>query len=348
MGKYKPQQHNFMGGRLGKAAYAAAVGSSLVRAAWRMRGTSQPPVKKPRVAAAEKGDTDFVSTQKDSTLRYVAKPRSRKGRTRAKIAKRFKRRVQNVIYNSKNVNYWASDDGGAIKTAAVNTQNVDGAGLGGMTQNQFDEVLQAFRVAYNKPNATEADVKDFRVQIKSMCLDIQITNTGAAPIIFDAYQWVLRKNYIAAERPDVAFTNTWADTAAVRVGTNSSVGGNAGDGTAYTRILTNPSVTPFQNHRWCEYHKVLSKRQFVIGVGQIITIQLKQNRPKMLSGRVLDIYRYGIPGWTKGYLFFYKGAPTKNGIEVEHAACEFSWRQQRTMTVAGDYRTLDEKEVAVL
>lgn len=265
-------------------------------------------------ARGDKGDSDVITTQHDTKLRYYKKRYSRKAKRRV----RFIKRVRRAVYSDVGLRSFVSDDGGAIKTALANSQGHDGAMLGSVAAAQNDELLKAFQVAYETPAGTTASFTNRKVMIKSMCLDLHIANTGSNTAEIDVYQLRLRKDYNSTVRLDVMYTDTYNEQPA---------------GSGFSRTLTVPGVTPFQNSNFCEHWNILSKRTIMLSAGQVTSLQLR-NGPRFIDGKAIQRYSLGIPGYTKGYLLVYRGAPRNNAGVVERGAIELSWTQERTMTVA--------------
>lgn len=264
---------------------------------------------------SDKGDPDIITTQHDTTLRYMKGRMTRRKKRRI----RFQKRVRNAVYSDVGLRSFVSDDGGAIKTIGVNAQGIDGALLGGIQQPQNDELLKAFQVAFETPAGTISSFRNRKVFIKSMVLDIHMVNSGTTTVELDVYQVVMRRDWPANQRMDQMYIDSYNEQPAAA---------------GYSRTLTTPGVTPFQNSNFCEHFKILSKRTIQLGAGQVTSLQLRIGRPRAFEGKVLERYTAGIPGYTKGYLFVYKGAPRNNAGVVERAAGELTWTQERTMTVA--------------
>lgn len=263
----------------------------------------------------DKGDSDVVTTQHDTKLRYM------KGRYTKRQRRRvgFVKKVRRAIFSDVGLRSWVSDDGGAVKAIAANAQTVDGAMIGGIQQTNNNDLLSAFRVAFETPAGTISDFRTRKVMIKSMVLDLHFTNTGSNTVEMDVYQWVQRKDFPANDRIDQIYINAYNEQSAA---------------SGFTRTITVPGVTPFQNSNFCEHYKILSKRTIMFSPGQTTSLQMRIGKPRYFDGKILERNQSGIPGYTKGYIFIFKGVPRNNVGVVERAACEVTWTQERTMTVA--------------
>lgn len=263
----------------------------------------------------DKGDADVITTQHDTKVRYMKGRQSRKQKRRV----RFMKQVRRALHSDVGLRSFVSDDGGAIKTVLANAQGHDGAMLGAINSSQNDEILKAFQVAYETPAGTISSFTNRKVFIKSMCLDLHITNSGSNTAEIDVYQLIMRKDYNSTVRLDVMYTDTYNEQPA---------------GSGFSRTLTVPGVTPFQNSNFCEHWNILSKRTIMMSPGQVTSLQLRIGRPRQFDGKAIQRYSLGVPGYTKGYLLVYRGAPRNNAGAVERGAVELTWTQERTMTVA--------------
>lgn len=293
---------------------AVAVARKSYQLGKRLRQAAQGSASK-RVKR-EAGDRDVITGQSDTKVRFMKRGYSKKARGRAAFAKR----VQYAINTNQSLISYTNDNSRAIKTWAVNEQGYDGQMLGAIDSTNNDEVLSAFRVAYDNMALAKTDTTFLRtgVYIKSMCLDTQITNTSTETnCIVDVYQCLLRRDWQANDRIDVQYATTW----------NSM--DNAGLGQ-----INNVATTPFQNAEFLKHWKIISKREIYLQPGASTTLQMRQSRPKRIYGRQMSTQSVGFPGWTKAYFFQYRGCPVNALGVVALASGELAIAHQYTVSVA--------------
>lgn len=267
------------------------------------------------------GDRDVVTTQHDSAIRFMKGKMSKGARRKVK----FTKKVRNAIVSDVGLRSYLASDGGARKTTLADSQIYDGAMIGGIAQTSNDEMLRAFRVAYETPAGGITSFINRKVMVKSICLDVHLTNNSSNTVEIDVYQVKLRRDWAANDRIDVMYYTTYLQAA-------GAVAANPVIGTA-TKGYFQIGNTPFQNSNFCEHWKILSKRTIMMSTGQSTSLQMRVGR-KFVDGNALQRYQFGIPGYTKGYLFVMRGAPRWNGTAVERGAVDVVWTQERTMTVA--------------
>lgn len=251
----------------------------------------------------------ITTEQRDFATRYVRRsmPRHRRRRWRS-----FTRKVQHVMLQmgaTQSFNLKFS----ARKTAGVETQLWDGMMLGGTQPNNNDELLQAFRRAYGTA-ITNANVDDYKLYIKSLCLDLQIRNNGDKNVIIELHQLICRKSYNQSERIDTHFQTAM---------------GEMQNQTGFTaQAITDPTTTIFQNSIFLQYWKVLKKSQIVIGAGETTTLQLRIPYNRMMSGKLIESHVQAIPGFTRAFIFSMKGAPELNASDVQYSDFDILWVSQ--------------------
>jgi len=327
------QVTQFQRGQLARTSGTHAARALLARGAWRVgqvlgKRAASYVTSKAKRSRSDVGDNDIITTQHDTKLRYLKSSYSRKQKSR----KRFIKKVRRAVFSDVGLRSWVSDDGGAQKLVSANQQGHDGVLLGGIQQTNNNELLSAFRVAYENATGTINDFKDNKVYVKSMCLDLHITNTGAGTAEIDIYQVRMRKDYASNDRLDTMYTSTFNDAAAP---------------SGFSRTLTTPGVTPFQNSNFCEHFKILSKRTVLLSAGQVTSLQLRTG-PRYFDGHALLRNQMGIPGYTKGYLLVYRGVPFFDGVSVVRRNIELCWTQERTMSVARHADGQNEDKVATV
>jgi len=175
-------------------------------------------------------------------------------------------------------------------TTAANQIAVYGNGLYTTQMTGDTDLSSIFTDAgYGIGTATNLTAKLF---IKSAIMDIQVTNTGSAPIILDIYEMYQRR--------DVATTNN--------IGSQWSTFFN------YQTAITaenayDIAVTPFENPVFLEYYKILNKQETLMGAGEVITRQMKLTRPRIVEGSVVGRYSGAYPRANRFWLFVWQGIP---------------------------------------
>lgn len=270
-----------------------------------------------------------ITTQHDVSTRYRRKAMPRR---RRKCWVRFTKRINHVIMRNAPLQSLSFDDCGAVISWVGNNQATDGILLGGTNAgSQSNELLRMFQAWFGATGNTAAQAAR-KLYVKSICLDIQMTNTGGAGCIVDVYHLVCRKGYNGTTVSGVAPTqvvdgvplNQQYDDCFDEQGT-LSIG-------AVDRL--NPSTTPFQNSPFCSIWKIVKKTQILLGAGQVTTLQYRNSRPRTIEGKVLEMYPSQIPGYTTGVLFQFRGVPENNAGTPRLAAGAVTWRGQKTLTFA--------------
>lgn len=193
-------------------------------------------------------------------------------------------------------------------SALANQGNAYGKILGGTTFNSVagdtnDEVLNMFQDAYNITGAsTDAIVAaclPYKIQIKSMCLDMQIFNPGENGVIADIYLLKCRKTHNERQSIQAHYSEALADVAAVpRAG-------------ATELALSDPGLTPFDAPDFCSIWKVLRKTECIIGAGQTVTKQIRSPGNRMVDGRRLTDHPMCLKG-SLALLVTFHGTPNED------------------------------------
>lgn len=230
-----------------------------------------------------------LSAQYDQSRRYRYK---RMPRRKRRIWKRFVNKVNHVSLQQQPLQIYTKTVHNALSTAAGNG-GYAGYMIGGVQVGNNDELLQIFKNAYNLLSA--AACAGYRIYVKSICLDMILSNTGTSTIIADVYRLRCRKDYSTASQVDTQFTAAIGEIAAP-----------SGGGTVAT---TDPAITPFDVPNFCSYWKILEKREVIIGAGSVSTFQMRKPMNKHLEGKELATSTQAIPGYTEAYFVTWHGAP---------------------------------------
>lgn len=251
-----------------------------------------------------------VSVQHDVTNRYR---RKRMPRRKRKKWVGFCRKVSHSIMQLQPLQSYTVDYTGATKSWAVNVQTTDGQMIGAVASTGNDEILNIFKGAYGSALARTAMDK-YKIFLKSMCLDLQITNVGSAGCVIDVHTLIARKDNSDTARVDVQYTNAFAE--------QNATSGGAVDG-------TNTATTPWQNPLFLSFWKILNKKQVLLGVGQSTTLQIRMPYNKYLSGKYIETCNV-IGGFTRAILIQARGVPENNAGTPRLAAGSISWMAQLT------------------
>lgn len=235
-------------------------------------------------------DSGPITEQHDAARRYLRRPMPRFKRRRWRS---FTKRVQHVMLQSQALMSYTRDLT-TSETWLANKQVTFGYYLGGTLFGENDELNQAFRSAYGLITSTSLD--DYKLFIKAMSLDLQLTNTGDSSCIVDVYTLNARKSSNAAPQS---------------IGTQYSTlyleqqPGQTGVGPGPDE----PSSTPFQNGLFCSYWKVMQKKEILLGPGNVTTMQMRLPYNRMMYGKILEYNQSYIPGVTRAYLIQVRGTP---------------------------------------
>jgi len=183
---------------------------------------------------------------------------------------------------------WSKMCGGMSYSAVANDTN--------------DEILNCFQDAYNLTGATVDDIVaaclPYKLQMKSICLDVQIKNlTEASACVMDIYLVKCRKRHNEREAVHTHYEGALTDMSPVaRTG-------------ATELSLGNPAVTPFDAPDFCSIWKILRKTEVIISPGQTVTKQIRAPGNRFIDGRRLTDCPQAMPG-TLALLFTWHGSPT--------------------------------------
>lgn len=208
-----------------------------------------------------------------------------------------------------------SDTFGTIRSYLANKQAYWGYMLGGVNATNNAELVNAFKLAYGSA-LNLADLDDYRLFIKSLCLDVQINNNGTNTAIVEVYHLTCRKSYPTATNIDTQFADTFAEIPAQ---------------TGYTRAIDDPGYTPFQNSLFCSHWKIIKKQQLQLGPGELSTMQIRIPANRMMYGKKLETNPAMIPGFTRGLLFIMKGEPENNAGTAQISSGEIVFATQTTV-----------------
>jgi len=192
----------------------------------------------------------------------------------------------------------------------------EGQILGGTQPANNDEVLQAFRNAYGTAvNATNVD--SYKLFIKSLCMDIQITNTGDKNMVVEMYSIKHRKNWTASDRMPTMLSTCITELE---------------NPTGFTFTSTDPGYTLFQVPQFCQYWSITQKQQIVLSANETTTLQIRIPMNKMVNGKAIETYIQSMP-WARGFFWSAKGAPEANAGLTDHQYADGSyvWASQTTV-----------------
>jgi len=210
-----------------------------------------------------------------------------------------------------------SSRSGAKKDISSNQQSWDGQILGGTQAPSNDELFQAFRQAYGT-SVTTTNVDSYRLFIKSLCLDVQITNTGDKNLVFEVYHIRNRKTWNRAERLDVMLTEMINENDAQ---------------TGFSFTATDPGYTLFQLPEFCQYWQITKKQQIVLSPNETTTMQIRIPFNRMLNGKLIESSIQALPRFARGLFWSCKGAPELNDAadNVQYADGSYCWLRQTTV-----------------
>lgn len=253
----------------------------------------------------------LTTEQRDSRVGYVKR---RMPRRRRRSWKRFTRKVQHVMLQMGATQTF-SQKFATLKSWAANAQNYWGFMLGGVSVSNNDELLKAFRLAYGSA-LTLADIDDYKLFIKSLCLDIQFNNNTTNTAIVEIYHLLCRKPYNTATALDQQYLDTFNEIPAQ---------------TGFSRSITDVGYTPFQNALFCSHWSITKKEQVQLGPGELSTMQIRIPSNKMFYGKTLETAPACIKGFTRAVLFIVKGEPENASGTAQLSNGEIVWTTQTTV-----------------
>jgi len=267
---------------IGRSAPYAAVGAMTRSLANKFRNRNK--------SAIEASANTF---QHDSRMRYR---RKRMPRGKRKAWKRFTRKVGAVSLGMQPLQIY-TNEGVENVTATANQGTQWGRIVGGTNVTNNDELWQIFRRCYNL--AAIANAVPYKIYIKSICMDVEITNTGSYPIILDVYTLQCRQDFATASKVQDQWQAALGEVQAP-----------AGGGSVTT---TKTALTVFDAPNFCSYWKVLAKREYIIGSNNIITLQMRIPMNKHIEGKVLSTSPQALPKYSRAFLITAHGCPSNRG-----------------------------------
>lgn len=232
----------------------------------------------------------IVSRQRDQSSRYRSSNRRRSRRSGGNS--KFAYRVMNVLLNDQPLQIYTHR--GAVNLAsAVDAQSFYGVGLYNTQYIGQADLYQIFTDAGFAPG-TEAE-QGRKIHIKSACLDVELRNNGGSDVIMDVYELLNRKAYPGTDDYDDQFSDCYA-----------------AQGTITAASVLDPAVSIFENAVFCQYYKVLSKREVLIPAGELITMQMRISKDHEISCQTLINDVNAVPRISKLFFFMWHGPPDKN------------------------------------
>ena len=201
-------------------------------------------------------------------------------------------------------------------SVAANQQSYTGFILGGTTFSGNDEIFQCFKDAYN---IVLGSVPPYRLYFKSMCLDVQMSNTGVNPCVIDLYRLRSRQDYSSAASLATEYTASISEL-------QTTTGGR-------TYSATDPAGTPFDVPNFLSYWKVLHKREIIIAPGNITTVQMRKPTNRHVEGKILQSHPQCLPG-AEAFFIMVRGAPINNGGTPQLGAVTLTVGSQTVMHYA--------------
>lgn len=280
--------------------------SSGLRSAAAVAGRFAGSYLRNRLSGSNSTESAVVSTQHDVVNRYRKKRMPRR-RRRAWVG--FVKKVRAVELAAQPLQMYAYQRADRV-TGLLNTQGYFSHMIGGTTVANNDELYQIFQQAYS--TVSVADANDHIIYMKSISLDIQITNTNAnAGCIIDVYKVVSRKPTNTATTVHAQYTTALSELA-------SPTGGG-------TVTSTNPALTLFDAPNFLSYWKIISKKEILLGSGQTTTMQLRNARNKRIDGKILTTNPQALPGYTMAYFYQIRGAPEQSAGVARLAAYDVTF-----------------------
>lgn len=253
-----------------------------------------------------------ITEQYDVSTRYRRKsmPKYRRRRWR-----QFTNKVKHVMLQMNALQTYSVDviDN---QTWGINTQQTFGCMLGGTQFPTNDELFQVFRNAYGS-GLTTTTVDDYKLFIKSICMDVQITNTGSQGCIVDCYTLIARAQDNVTEGIAAQYSRLYAEQQGANVG---------------APFPTSPASTPFQNGQFLQKWKVLNKKEVLLGVGNVTTMQLRNAANRTMQGKTIESNPSYIPGYTRAFLFQVRGVPENAAGVAQLCAGTVTFARQWTVT----------------
>jgi len=241
------------------------------------------------------GESSVNTYQHDLVTRYRKRRMPRRRRKRYVSRVKF---VQSVIAKAQPLQEYSNLVYGNL-TSSANKGGYWGQLFGGTRVNDNDEILKMFQSMYNL--AAYTDCYPYSILLKSMCLDIMVTNNGTKPVIIDVYKLRCRSSYGSNSSITTQF--------AAHVG---DIGAAAGAG-AEIIAADDLGITLFDVPNMCRHWSISEKKEMILGAGNCATFQMRKHKKKWISGRQLLSYPQSIPGFTEAIFFTWHGAPSNAG-----------------------------------
>lgn len=277
-------------------AGAALVSSALGRKRARVenettsmpRRSSRRTVRRRRAIGRGRG-TRPVTRQNDQSITYSV-GRGRGGRRSR--GRRFRNRVASALNAMQPTQVWTQDY--AISGASgVDLQQVYAIGLYQTNATLYDDLNQVFIRGGLDP-ATAAN-RSGRICIKNAVLDVELKNTGTETMIMDIYEIQCIRDPNTNADINAQFQTFFNETTL-----------------AGTRAWNNVSVSAFENPVFLRYYKILNKREVLLPADEIMTMQMRLPKSRIINADRVARMPNCIPKLAKFYLFMWHGPPDPN------------------------------------
>lgn len=249
--------------------------------------------------AASRTSTRRAIEPRVNTFQHDTQSRYRKKRMPRRKRRRwvsFVKKVRHIDLNMQPLQIY-TQEGVANQIAVANVGNYWGRMCGGIGVPFNDEITQCFLNAYNLGSA--AACAAYKLFIKSICLDVEITNNGSYPVILDSYSLVCRKAYDNPITLSAQYVQALGEVAATASGGTISA--------------TKTALTLFDAPNFCSYWSVLKKTEHIIGSGNTITLQMRIPSDRYIDGKTLVYAQQGMPKFTRAFFFTWHGQPSNRG-----------------------------------
>nr|WAE42510.1 MAG: capsid protein [Cressdnaviricota sp.] len=262
------------------------------------------------------GDGGVLTNQFDTKLLY--KRKAKRPSRKARAAKKFKRKVQNVMANTAMPNLVHFVDDITVTTSAGYCQWMLFSLYGGYGQPGTGTITPYFkvrnddfsRIIFNATNglSSAANVKLF---FNKAQLDLTLTsstaNTNQSTII-DVYCCISKNTYTA---------NT--ANSALQIVSNLLNTSESNPASSPQMNQATPGMSLFQVAEFGKYFTIIEKRRFLLTPGQTATISMTQ-KPKYISNTInlvdLPNFQHGL---AKHYFVQHWGITTQNPSSIDNA-----------------------------
>lgn len=231
-----------------------------------------------------------TTRQRDQAVRYSG-GRRRRGRGRG--VRRFRYRVMNTLLSQEPLQVWTNAQSFSL-SSAVNRTGIFGCGLFTTNLSGQTDLASLFTDAGLDTSVSTNDGS--RLYIKSACMDVELKNTSSLEVILDVYVVIPQKT--VPNQNDIAtqFDNTFQKMTG-STGTGGATPSNAAP------------VSLFENPVFCQYYKIISKREMIILPGEITTMQMRFGKDRMIEAQQVINNPNSIPRLAKFYIFSFHGPP---------------------------------------